>query len=232
MALPEDRLEALALLTDPVRHRLYRFVVSQDEEVTRHQAAQAVGISRSLAAYHLDRMVEEGLLVAGFAQREGGPGAGRPAKVYRASEGEVAASVPPRDYRLLARVMAGALAEETPEGPSPQVARAARETGRRLAEPAAADADLADLEALLGERGFDPLRSGGEIVLRNCPFHALVQDHRQLVCGMNLHLVEGLLEGFGIDEVQAVLAPRPDACCVVLRLGSPGRSPTSPDTTV
>lgn len=220
-------LKTLTLLTDPVRRGLYRFVASRAGQVTRNEAAESVGISRSLAAYHLDRLVEEGLLAAGFQERKGGPGAGRPAKVYRLSGREVEASIPPRDYRLAAGILATALAEVGADLPSAELARVAREAGRRLAGLTEEDPTPADLERLLAERGFQPLRSGDEILLRNCPFHALVQEHRRLVCGMNLELMEGLLEGLRLREVRAALEPRPDACCVVFRL--PGPASASPE---
>jgi predicted ArsR family transcriptional regulator len=217
-----DRLEALTLLTDPVRRGLYQFVASRAGEVTRNEAAESAGISRSLAAYHLDRLVEEGLLEAGFQARKGGPGAGRPAKVYRLSGRELEASIPPRDYRLAAGILAAALAEAGPDSPSAELVRVAREAGRRLAKGVTEeDPTPADLERLLAERGFQPLRSGDEILLRNCPFHALVQEHRPVVCGMNLELLGGLLEALRLREVRAVLEPHPDACCVVFQLPRP-----------
>lgn len=218
----DQRLETLSLLTHPVRRGLYRFVASRAEEVTRNQAAESLGISRSLAAYHLDRLVAEGLLEAGFEERRGGPGAGRPAKVYRLSGREVEASIPPRDYRLAGGILAAALTETGADVPSAELARVAREAGRRLVERRTEkDPTPADLERLLAERGFQPLRSGNEILLRNCPFHALVQEHRPLVCGMNLELMEGLLEALRLPEVRAALEPRPDACCVVFQLPGP-----------
>jgi predicted ArsR family transcriptional regulator len=224
----DQRLETLTLLSDPVRRGLYRFVASRAGEVTRNEAAESVGISRSLAAYHLDRLVEEGLLEAGFEERAGGPGSGRPAKVYRLSRREVEASIPPRDYRLVAGILAAVLAEAGADLPSAELVRVAREAGRRLAKGLTEeDMTPADLERLLAERGFQPLRSGDEILLRNCPFHGLVQEHRPLVCGMNLELMEGVLEALRLPEVRATLEPRPDACCVVFQL--PGRASGSPE---
>ncbi|MDQ3641298.1 MAG: helix-turn-helix domain-containing protein, partial [Actinomycetota bacterium] len=78
-------LAALAALGDPLRRRLYRFVGGQDHPVGRDEAAAGVGISRSTAAFHLDRLVDDGLLDAEFRRLTGrrGPGAGRPAKLYR-----------------------------------------------------------------------------------------------------------------------------------------------------
>jgi predicted ArsR family transcriptional regulator len=70
-------MAAIALLADELRQRLYRFVAAQPDPVTRDQAAAAVGISRKLAAFHLDKLVSAGLLEATTpepASRRPGPG--------------------------------------------------------------------------------------------------------------------------------------------------------------
>ncbi|MDQ1709850.1 MAG: hypothetical protein QOG49_1235, partial [Frankiaceae bacterium] len=57
-------LAAVAALTEPVRRALYNAVVHSRGPMGRDAAAAAVGISRGLAAFHLDRLVELGLLDA------------------------------------------------------------------------------------------------------------------------------------------------------------------------
>ena len=125
MDATDRALEQLAALAEPVRRRLYQYVASRPAAVGRDEAANAVGVSRALAAFHLDRLVDDGLLVAEYRRLTGrtGPGAGRPAKLYRLSEHEVEVSLPPRDYRLAAGVFADAL-----DG-GDDVAGAARERG-------------------------------------------------------------------------------------------------------
>jgi predicted ArsR family transcriptional regulator len=77
-------LDDVAVLADPVRRSLYSHVAAQPEPVGRDAAAATAGISRSLAAFHLDRLVEAGLLAVTYRRLSGrtGPGAGRPAKLY------------------------------------------------------------------------------------------------------------------------------------------------------
>ena len=102
-------LDRLAALTEPVRRRLYEFVVAQAEPVDRDGAAAGAGVGRPLAAFHLDRLAEAGLLDVTYRRRSGrtGPGAGRPAKFYaRARHGELSVSVPPRHYELAATILA------------------------------------------------------------------------------------------------------------------------------
>ncbi|MEU0569351.1 helix-turn-helix domain-containing protein [Nonomuraea sp. NPDC005983] len=204
-----DDLETLALLHDPVRRSLYEAVASGGGDVGRGEAAEAAGVSRTLAGHHLDKLVEAGLLESGFrAQERKGPGSGRPAKVYRRAAGERSVSLPPRDYQALASVLADVVAVL---GAEEQAEESARRAGRRLAGGRAMP-----VEDVLRERGYEPYRAGGRLRLRNCPFHVLAEEQPLLVCSMNLALCQGLLEGLGDDPGRAELDPRPGECCVAL----------------
>ena len=208
-----DGLEALSNLVDPVRRRLYEYVTSRPGPVTREEAAAASGIGRTLAAYHLDKLAESGLIEAGYARPggRGGPGVGRPAKHYARADRELSVSVPPRSYLLMASVLAGAVAADTTGAVRAAAARAARQIGR-------AAAGGPDLEAALRGCGFEPTRTrDGDIVLRNCPFRQLAKSDADLVCGLNRDLIDGLLEGAGQRNGEAVLAPQDGRCCVVIR---------------
>jgi predicted ArsR family transcriptional regulator len=212
-----DELSRLAVLDDPVRKRLFAYVRSSPDPVTREEAAEAVGISRSLAAYHLDKLAEQALLGTSYRRPEGrtGPGAGRPAKVYVA-QGEVSVSVPPREYELAAGLLAEA-AETSDEARAALDAVATR-AGKRLGEGGAAD-----LEEALTARGYEPFEDGdGVIRLRNCPFHRLAEQHRDVVCGMNQSYLAGVLDGLGRTDVTASLEPEPGRCCVAIRARARG----------
>ncbi len=214
-----DDLQSLQGLTDPVRRSLYRHLVAHGAPVGRDAAAQAVGISRSLAAYHLDRLVEEGLLEARYERLTArrGPGAGRPSKVYVRSRARIQVSVPPRDYEVAARVLAEALESESG---GRAVARAARALGQQIGTEAArstADTPCSASDRLvevLESRGYEPYDDGGTIRLRNCPFDALAAEHRNLVCEMNLALIQGATEELGDDALHPRLDPRSGECCV------------------
>lgn len=206
-ALPE-----LSNLVDPVRRRLYDYVVAQRTPVTREGAAAATGITRTLAAYHLDKLTEAGLIDAGYARPAGrsGPGAGRPAKQYTRADRELTVTLPARSYLLMADLLADAV-EADPTGSVRTVAtRNARQTGR------AAGAD-ADLDTALHAMGYEPaLTPDGDIEMHNCPFHQLSQAHTELVCTLNLDLINGLLEGAGEPPGRAELSPKEGRCCVVI----------------
>ncbi len=221
----DQRVRTVARLAEPLRHRLYDFVVSRDAPTSREQAAAAAGISRSLAAYHLDTLVEDGLLVTSYARTSGrtGPGAGRTAKLYRRSSAEVVVSVPARDYELAASLLADAV-EHDPTGAvrSALNERAHRAGTEATHQPPVSGAPSAvparsTVHQALATRGYEPNDDAdGTIRMRNCPFHRLVADHRDLICEMNLSLVTGILESLGDHDHRAILDPRPGYCCVAV----------------
>ncbi|MFI6172933.1 helix-turn-helix transcriptional regulator [Nocardia sp. NPDC051052] len=216
---PMDAVDQIGALADPLRRRLYEFVRNYGVPVSRDQVGEATGIARATAAYHLDKLIEHGLLAADYARPagRGGPGAGRPAKLYRRAEQEVTASVPLRDYELLARLLADAVSSEPDGAVGAALASAAREAGRTAAQEAeSGGGDTAEqLLAALRSCGYQPHRDGARIELRNCPFHRLACRHRDLVCGLNLSLITGMIDA-AHDPSMAHLAPRPGHCCVVI----------------
>jgi predicted ArsR family transcriptional regulator len=217
-------LASLSSLDDPLRRRLYEVVTSQPGPVSRDEAASAAGIGRALAVYHLDKLVESGLLTASYQRPPGrsGPGAGRPAKMYARSDREFAVSVPPREYELAARLLVQAVEADPSDRSRTALAEAARRLGTELGSafrPATGEGDAAgrDVKGVLTQQGYEPCcGADGVIRLRNCPFHQLAEQHRELVCGMNLALVEGLVEGLGADGWHPALDPRPGQCCVAI----------------
>jgi predicted ArsR family transcriptional regulator len=208
----DAQLAQLTILGDPVRRALYHYVAGRRDPVGRDEAAAAVGIGRPLAVYHLDRLVAEGLLEASY-QRRGdrrGPGAGRPAKLYVRSRGQVEVSLPPRDYELAARILARA-ADADPSGTARRrVEDAARAIGGQLA----AGEHGAALLDTLRRHGYEPYLENGAIRLRNCPFDKLAAEHRELMCHANLALLQGVVERLGAAGVEPALSPRPGECCV------------------
>lgn len=220
------QLENLAALDEPVRRKLYLYVVGRGGDISREEAARATGVSRALAAFHLDKLVEADLLEATFKRLggRGGPGAGRPSKLYRRSTTQMDVSLPRRRYELAAHMLAQALATAQSEAMLEALRSAARDWGRRLAGETADRAGrglpLKRVARALEACGFEPqVTTGaeGEVVLRNCPFDSLRAESREMICGMNLALIEGLLDGLGVEGVRARLAPRPGICCVALR---------------
>jgi predicted ArsR family transcriptional regulator len=215
---PLGGLDQVADLADPVRRKLYRYVVGRPEPVTKDDAARACDVSRSLAAYHLDRLADTGLLAVSYERRTGrsGPGAGRPAKLYTAADVEVRVQLPPRDDELLARLLAAAIEATDSTATRDALVRVSRAEGAQVAQ--VAQHTGTSQRALLREldrRGYAPVVGDDEIRLRNCPFHHLVGEHRDLVCRLNLELLDAATEGN--VSLRAVLDPRADLCCVALR---------------
>jgi predicted ArsR family transcriptional regulator len=213
-------LASLSTLDDPVRRRLYEVVTRRPGPVGRDEAAAEAGVGRALAVYHLDKLVESGLLAATYQRPAGrsGPGAGRPAKLYARADREFTVTVPPRSYELAARLLVQAVEADGSGQSRAALGQAARRLGAELGCGYRAEADShGEVESVLARQGYEPCRGGDGIIrLRNCPFHQLAERHREVVCGMNLTLVEGLVEGLGADGWRPVLDPRPGYCCVAL----------------
>jgi len=214
-----SEISVIAALDDPVRRSLYDYVAARGDGVSRSDAAAATGIQRTLAAFHLDRLAEAGLVEVTFARPAGrsGPGAGRPAKLYRRAAAEHQVSVPPRDYRTAAELLAEVV---DMTGAEPELQRSARSrgaaAGRAARRQSSGQADDDLVTGTLAAQGYQPYRDGRDVRLRNCPFHLLASRHPPLICGMNLALLEGLLAGAAAGGLTARLDPRPKECCVVL----------------
>ena len=229
----EADLASLSCLGDQVRDRLYAFVSSRSEPVRRDEAAAAVGIGRALAVYHLDKLVKSGLLTASYRRPpgRGGPGAGRPAKVYARSGGEFMVTIPPREYQLAAGLLVQAVAADRSGGARAALQAAARQLGASLGERHQADRAQGPwlaLESALAEHGFEPCHDDhGTVRLRNCPFRRLAEMHPEVVCHMTLALIQGLVAGLGAGSLAPVHDPAPEHCCVAIPQAWPDMNGTS-----
>ena len=224
-----DPIAAVALLDEPRRRRLYDYVAHAAKPVGRDEAAGALEISRELAAFHLDRLVEAGLLRTEYRRlgARRGPGAGRPAKLYRPADGELEISLPPRRYERAAAVFAEALANLSGGMGAEAAGAVARTRGesagtdaRRLAGSSASPEAVRDsLLSLLDESGYEPGLDSltGEVRLHNCPYRSLSQSHRELTCRMNVAWAEGVVAGLADPTIQAASATVPGGCCAVFR---------------
>src|SRR4051794_31897663 len=228
----DHRVAGVAALAEPVRRTLYRYVIAQPAPVGREQAALGVGVPHHVAKFHLDRLVTDGLLEVEYARPPGrsGPGAGRPAKLYRRTDRTISVSLPERRYDLAGLVLAEAITRATGTGtPIEETLREAAETtGRELATATATGGRQGDrpddVRELLAGIGYEPAtRPDGVVELANCPFHALAERYRTLVCTVNRDLLGGLLEVLAPDTLTARLDPAPGRCCVTIGPPAAGR---------
>jgi predicted ArsR family transcriptional regulator len=211
-------MAALASLTDEKRLQLFELVAASPHAVGRDEVAQAAGIPRSTVSFHLDRLVQDGLLAVEFHKPPGrsGPGSGRPAKMYRTTAGEIGASVPDRNYDLAGELLAAAIERsETAGEPVREALRqVAFDKGRELAEGAES------LEAFLAGTGYRPEPDGnGGYLLPNCPFHRLSQAYTGVVCSMNGAFLQGAAAGSGSSSERVAAADSPNHCCARITSG-------------
>lgn len=224
----ERAASAIGALADETRRALHDYVVGQEEPVTREQAATALGLPQHKAAFHLDRLADEGLLDVEYRRLTGrsGPGAGRPSKLYQRSARAFAVSVPQRHYDLVGDILATAVTRAaTGEPLADSLDESARAEGRALGraalDPAVAGQDeLARVAEVLADTGYLPRRTDDAISLANCPFDVLARRHTALVCGLNRTFVQGVCDGLGAEDLTACLEPEPGACCVRVRSGA------------
>jgi predicted ArsR family transcriptional regulator len=224
----DQQVNSVAALGEPVRRELYRYVVAQSEPVSRERAATGVGVPHHVAKFHLDKLEEDGLLEVEYRRPPGrsGPGAGRPAKMYRRSARHIAVSLPERRYDLAGHVLVEAVGAAQRAGlpMDALISEAAHAAGAALAgqarqagEPGARPADpISAATEALAANGYEPRLADGRITLANCPFHDLAEIHPALVCALNLDLINGLLGTLGPAGLSAELDPSPGRCCVTV----------------
>ena len=222
---------AIAALEDDVRRALYEHVRGSGAPVTRESAAAAVGISRKLAAFHLDKLVDLGLLSSGFGTSTPRR-VGRAPRVYEPASTDISVHLPDRTPEVLAEILVAAVTEERPDERAEDAAlRLARERGAALGDAErsrvrggrlGAERGLTRAADLLARHGYEPYRSGAAVRLRNCPFHPLAATAPAFVCGLNRAYLAGVVDGLGAgDRLDAVLAPVAGECCVELRTAGP-----------
>lgn len=218
----DGAIERLLPLMEPARRRIFVYVSGAVTPVSREEAAAATGLSTALATFHLEKLLEAGLVESSFeAPTPGGRRRrGRPAKLYRSSPSDISLNLPARNYRLAAEIFAEAIPAEAAGS---VLGEAARRRGRSIATPssgvAADDGDAAGMGRListLAHAGYRPRPVDGRIELGNCPFDALTEGHGQLICPANLALVEGILEGSGVANMEARRNAGEGRCCVVI----------------
>jgi predicted ArsR family transcriptional regulator len=160
-------------------------------------AAQS-GLHANTVRFHLNRLVAAGLVTREVEQHSG---PGRPRLTFAASaEQDVASS--PRNYQLLADMLAGYIAGMSPDAAA-QAEELGRTWGRYLAtRPAPArrvteEEALRELLRVLDDIGFAPRLAdtdhGPQVLLRHCPFLEVASAHREVVCSLHLGVMQGVL---------------------------------------
>jgi predicted ArsR family transcriptional regulator len=228
----DESIKAVAVLGDDLRRGMYRFVRTARRPVTRDETAAAVGVSRKLAAFHLDKLVDAGLLHDGFAGADGGRKVGRRPKVYQPADVDIRVAIPARNPDLLAGILVDAVV--TAGENEPARAAALRVATRRGTELGVAERErirpgrlgperaLTVTERLLAGYGFEPRRAGPtRLRLRSCPFHPIAERAPDLVCGLNRAFLQGILDGLRAPAAHAAFAPAAGECCVELRQAPP-----------
>lgn len=222
----EDNLSRLSGLAEPNRRLLYDFIVSQNDYVSREQAAQASGLRKGIASHHLDRLVQDGLLEVVFKNLPGNNGGkvGRPSKLYRRATNEIEVSLPSREYKIAAQILAKAVDSTLSRKCTldEAITDSAHEEGKKIAEQLRVtikNEESIDRQIIggLSQYGYEPeTLYDGVTVLHNCPFHAIAQEHKELICSMNHTMLDSMLKEIDQTKLVAKLEPQAQHCCVRL----------------
>jgi predicted ArsR family transcriptional regulator len=211
-------------LADPIRRALYHFVAHQPGAVSRDQAAAGLDIPRHTAKFHLDKLVDEGLLVPEFKRLSGrtGPGAGRPAKLYRRVRKEVNVTLPRRRYDLAGHVLADTLERVQAGTPLDQAIQDAADNAANIVVeswPPTESSDEERMTDLLARLGYEPRPESDGIGLSNCPFQQLSDDHTDVIGPINRQFIEAVGRRLDCTDVHPTSVDRGTGCCVALSRG-------------
>jgi predicted ArsR family transcriptional regulator len=195
---PASPLEIHKVLADGTRYRLYRYLGLSGRAVSIRELSTRLSLHPNTLRPHLRRLEEVGLVQS--EARRGSSSVGRPQTLYAVAGGDDRGR---RDYRLLAEILASVA---TGRRARERATTVATEWGRYLVgrgepRPGArrtSGPNLAVLQGAMAQAGFDPRfrrAAGGdvEVSMRDCPFRDLLDDHRELVCGVHRGLLEGML---------------------------------------
>jgi predicted ArsR family transcriptional regulator len=216
--------------TDTARHRalsaasrvrMLHLVRQSGTGLTAAEVAEATGLHPGTVRAHLEQLTGSGLLTR-RRKPDGTPG--RPAWRYRAAAPSGTSS--DRPYRDLAAALIGHLGQAEAD-PHAAGVRAGRSWGRALAQGLGRVPPLEGLMRVLGRLGFDPeVVSGPDaspvvVHLRACPFLELAEASPDVVCGVHLGVIGGVLGALGVSGAGTELMPfaAPSACVVRMRLG-------------
>lgn len=215
-------IEAIGLLTEPARYLVYRCVAEAEEALSRDEVARRTGLGLGVVKFHLEKLAAANLLTAEFhkAAERRGPGSGRPTKLYTRSSVHQSVDLPPRQFGLLSRLLADAIAQSavTDESTIAAAQRVAAETGYRLGTRSDEPTSTPWILQVLSSVGYEPREANQVITLANCPFHEAAETQRDLVCRLNLALVDGVLRGAHCTGAKAALTPEKGRCCVSISL--------------
>lgn len=214
-----------ASLGDPTRRAIYIAVRESPEPMTSSMVAKLFDIHPNVARHHLDRLASDGYLQVSHRRPSGksGPGAGRPAKCYEATEKEIEVHFPARRYDILVELLTRIIGRIAPD----DVARVAEEVGREYGSELAAEigtpedagyeeAVVAVAQAMSGLGfGIDPDVPAGRLLTSHCPFGEAAAGHPEVVCSLDRGIVAGLMGGVGAKG-RPVVHPHgsPDEDCV------------------
>ena len=261
MAIPDAA--ALGLLASPIRRRIVDTLANLPpaldpesaaptpaEGLSAKELADRFGLHVTTMRFHLDQLVQAGLLTATFQRRES---AGRPRKLYAVERGSLESVSSEQSFKMLSELLVESFHTDEHGRPLTPDEAGARWGRRRVGqersnagapEPARTAGQwlgrIGHMVDLLEEWGYLPEVSTSnhgrtaEVALHDCPFLSLAQENTAVVCGIHRGLIRGVLESLGEESTQVGLTPfvTPHLCVASLTATTPfasGQRKSRPD---
>ncbi len=222
----ETRISDLtSALGDPTRRAIYIAVRESAEPLTTSTVANLFDIHPNVARHHLDRLATDGYLKVNTDRppRTGGPGAGRPAKAYEATQKEVSLHFAPRRFEMLVELLMQILGQVSDENLSSVAESVGRQYGTQLAAEIGAPEDsgyesaVQSVARAMTGLGFsmNPDVPGQQLLTSHCPFGEAATSHPEVICSLDRGIVSGLFGAMAVG-CEPILIPhaRLDADCV------------------
>lgn len=247
----QAQAQAGVALSSPVRRDILRHLSdlpalapaghpNRTSGLTAAELAQRVGLHVTTVRFHLDRLAHAGL-VRSHDERAG---VGRPRRHWTADPGQLTEQDGADSYRLLAEVLADAMAAGDGAG--------AEEAGRRWAlthadqlvggvpgtpatTPGTWLAKVGAVVDVLDRWGYEPTVTTGDaghtatVCLHHCPLRALAVANPEVTCGVHRGVIVGTLQALGERRAEVELVPfvEPDLCIARVSTATPFPDPAT-----
>ncbi len=174
---------------EPTRERILNYL-REHRLATASGLSLSWGLTRADIRYHLNQLVEEGLVELSGQDTHLPPRRGRPSQSYR-----LAVQTSPDNFSKLCHALLNAYLKNAPDA-KPHLVELARSLAGDLVSQSNPARQFNQAVSALNQMRYharwEAHASGPRVLLRSCPYAAILPDHPEL-CQLDQHLLEILL---------------------------------------